>query len=352
MNRNASAGVGDTPAAMKTSFKAQYKAHRGCSSIDIKEIARFALQHSEDVVNHFAPGGSRKGDEYVVRNPTRADSKPGSFSINLRKGIWSDFASDDNGTDLVALIAYLRNVKQLEAAILLSEFLGISNFGVDRCDGVDTFPKGRQVGSQQANQSVTPVSTHSEQGVDANSSNTLIPIPISALPPPPHPKRGLPSNYFPYHTAEGEISHYSCRFNTETGKAFVPLTYNGTWQWKLNDAPRPLYHLDKIVKRGEAKLVIVEGEGKADKAQSLLPVDFVVTTTMNGAQSASKADWSVVKGRDLAFWRDNDEPGLRYQRTCIELAIKNGANSIKVVYVDPNRSQWQTIACQIRLRRC
>ena len=46
-----------------------------------------------------------EGHEYVARNPTRADRRPGSFKINLRTGRWADFATGDKGGDPVSLAA-------------------------------------------------------------------------------------------------------------------------------------------------------------------------------------------------------------------------------------------------------
>ncbi|MEJ1958370.1 MAG: hypothetical protein WDM70_02025 [Nitrosomonadales bacterium] len=76
-------------------------------------------------MSRWLPDGKRHGQEYVVRNPTRVDSKLGSFSINLNTGAWADFASSDKGGDLVALVAYLDGTKQGEAAKRLAEFLGM-----------------------------------------------------------------------------------------------------------------------------------------------------------------------------------------------------------------------------------
>ena len=92
---------------------------------DFKRINTAALSRIESILSRWLPDGKRNGHEYVVRNPTRPDSKLGSFSINCNTGAWADFASDDKGGDLVALVAYLEGSKQGEAAHLLAEFLGL-----------------------------------------------------------------------------------------------------------------------------------------------------------------------------------------------------------------------------------
>ncbi len=71
------------------------------------------------------PGGKRLGREYLARNPKRADRRSGSFSINLRTGRWSDFATGDAGGDPISLAAYLFDLSQAEAARRVAGMLGI-----------------------------------------------------------------------------------------------------------------------------------------------------------------------------------------------------------------------------------
>jgi DNA primase len=66
------------------------------------------------------------GREFVALNPTRADRRAGSFSINLRTGRWADFATGDRGGDAVSLIAYIERVSLAEAARRLAGMLGVN----------------------------------------------------------------------------------------------------------------------------------------------------------------------------------------------------------------------------------
>lgn len=95
--------------------------------IDIQDVARRALVSSEAVIQRLCPGGVRRGREYLVCNPNRADRRPGSFSINLRTGKWGDFACGVSGGDLVSLAAYLDGISQLEAARRLARMLGLES---------------------------------------------------------------------------------------------------------------------------------------------------------------------------------------------------------------------------------
>lgn len=94
-------------------------------TIEIKRIAEAALGAAENLLSDWLPDGTRKGNEYWPTNPVRGDRKPGSFSINMTTGKWHDFASGDKGGDLVSLLAYLNGCRQIDAARLIAQQLGI-----------------------------------------------------------------------------------------------------------------------------------------------------------------------------------------------------------------------------------
>ena len=75
--------------------------------IAFRRIAEAALARSGEIVPRWLPDGRREGAEWVARNPTRADHRPGSFKVNLRTGRWGDFSTGDKGGDLVALASLL-----------------------------------------------------------------------------------------------------------------------------------------------------------------------------------------------------------------------------------------------------
>jgi len=95
------------------------------SVIDFPVIAAAALPRLPGLVSRWLPDGRREGNEWVARNPTRADQRPGSFKVNLRTGRWADFATGDKGGDAISLAAHLHGLSQLEAARKLAGMLGI-----------------------------------------------------------------------------------------------------------------------------------------------------------------------------------------------------------------------------------
>ena len=93
--------------------------------IAFRRIADAALARAPEIVERWLPDGRREGAEWVARNPTRADHRPGSFKVNLRTGRWGDFATDDKGGDLVALAAFVFRLDMGEAARRVAEMVGV-----------------------------------------------------------------------------------------------------------------------------------------------------------------------------------------------------------------------------------
>lgn len=71
---------------------------------------------------------------------------------------------------------------------------------------------------------------------------------------------------------------------------------------------KPLYNQYELMARPYGPVVVTEGELKVDRLARL----GVLATTSGGAESAAKADWRLLSGRDVIIWPDNDAPGRRY----------------------------------------
>jgi hypothetical protein len=96
--------------------------------IAFRRIAEAAAQHADTIVMRWLPDGKREGTEWVALNPTRGDSRKGSFKVNLKSGKWGDFATDDRGGDLIGLASYIFHLDQGEAAKRIADMLGIDAY--------------------------------------------------------------------------------------------------------------------------------------------------------------------------------------------------------------------------------
>lgn len=93
--------------------------------VDFGAVSSAALGALDFIVPKLLPGGYRSAGEWVARNPTRADGRPGSFKVNMKTGVWSDFATGDKGGDAIDLVAYLEGKSKLDAARDLQSLLNV-----------------------------------------------------------------------------------------------------------------------------------------------------------------------------------------------------------------------------------
>ena len=239
-------------------------------------------------IRQWLPDGKIVGNELTALNPTRNDSKPGSFKINIKSGVWSDFATGDSGSDPVSLFAYLNGVSQLESAKRI-------------LDNYDYTPLETKIKKQQ-------------------ELTQILPIPSDTAEPNfTHPELGSPDDVYPYETGAGQVLFYILRFDLENGsKEFRPYAYYKTesgkfqWRWKRPTFENgiPLFGLPTLSGSNERPVVLVEGERKCLKLRKELEKHACVLSICNGAKSADKMDFSSIKDRKVLIWRDNDEPGL------------------------------------------
>jgi len=95
--------------------------------LDFAAINTAALSVLTTICRRWLPDGVVYGKEFVARNPTRSDGKPGSFRINVVTGRWSDFAVDGaRGGDPISLAAYLFHAgDQIAAAKDVKRMVGL-----------------------------------------------------------------------------------------------------------------------------------------------------------------------------------------------------------------------------------
>ncbi len=121
----------------------------------------------------------------------------------------------------------------------------------------------------------------------------------------------------------GEADYYTLRIMPPSGKKeFRQISKDdkGRWQWKEPSGKLPLFNRTRISQC--ENIVIVEGE-KCVRAFTKLGFDnFAATTAPQGANGAVKADWSILAGKTCYIWRDNDEPGEKYENAVIEILLK------------------------------
>ncbi len=286
--------------------------------LPFREIADAALRRAEELVPRWLPDGHRVVAEWKATNPRRVDNHVGSFSVNLHKGIWADFACDDKGADLVSLYAYLFcNDDQGHAAHELAESLGVA---------MPEPAKRVKRASKAATESVSATDVGEPASVAAKKARTewvpVLPVPTDAPEPPrAHEFRGVPARSWRYLDAGGALLGLVCRFDkSDGGKEIIPLTFcehaeshARAWRWLSFADPRPLYGLDRLAAKPDATVLVVEGEKCADAGDAELP-ELAVVTWSGGAGAVDKSDVLPLAARKIVLWADCDAQRERLSR--------------------------------------
>lgn len=303
----------------------------GKGKIDFAFINSRAMDRFAELVATWLPNGHRKNGEWVALNPNRADKTEGSFSINIRKGVWREFAGDDSekGGDPISLYAYLNNMSQGDAAKALAEELGLDPRALASSSSAAALPK--------------PESPAPEWEV-------FLPVPDSApAPPNAHIKRGWPERSWTYRDADGQVLGYICRFKkSDGGKEILPLVYGRNkhgvvdWGWVSFPIPRPLYGLDRLAAKPEACVIITEGEKCADTAHEVLP-EFASVSWPGGCNAVDKVDFSPLAGREVVLWPDADSQRERLSKAELEA----GVSAESKPYLSPDKQPGQAAMLKI-----
>lgn len=261
------------------------------------EVAKLLLGRALEVCKFLLPGGRVAGHEYTAADLTGGKGR--SLSVNIRTGVWTDFAGDPGGADLIALWAAVHGIGQGEAKVAAERWLGIGGEAAD---------SGHHVSGKPAAMAAQPPSP-------------------STSPPDGDDwwRRAKPARKWEYLNADGSLFGTVYRFEAP-GKTKVIRPWNGA-EWKAPEGPRPLYRLPAIIAH-YGPIVIVEGEKAAD---AVVEAGYCGTTIWGGAQAADKTDWSPLAYRDVVLWPDNDAAGaLWFEKVSAHLR-EAGVASARVV---------------------
>lgn len=270
--------------------------------IEFSRIADAALARWNVLLPNWLWGGKLDGHEFKALNPTRGDNKLGSFSVNVVTGKWADFATGDQGGDLVSLFAYINGLSQKDAAIALAAILGIDIGPVNS-------------GHAPAKSGDKPKNKSDVTERKKSPWIAVMPVPADAPEPPvAHYVRGRPDVVYTYRDSAGGLIGFIYRFTTsDGGKGTLPVCYckNSVtgeygWRWQAFPEPRPLYGLDLLALYPDRDVLFVEGEKCADYARAVLGDLFCVVTWPGGGKAVGKIDWRPLAGRRIFAWADCD----------------------------------------------
>lgn len=260
-----------------------------------------ANQVGLDYVQSWVPGGKQEGNEYKALNPTRADKKIGSFSINMISGLWKDWADYEEAKgDVVALYAYLNR----------SSLKGSSDAEIQ-------VEAAKEILRVYDGQSITDTKFKKETGPWAGYHCLT-----SGHPEPPapnykwHAEESIKKPFekdWDFHNKKGVVVFKVARFRDSSGKVDKPfsLWQNGdVIKWRSINIPgkKPLYNLPDLMDRQSFSVLLTEGQKNAEDSKLILKNDFVTTCVYGNLKDV---DFEPLRGRRVYIWADPDSTGAK-----------------------------------------
>ncbi len=253
------------------------------------EVKAELLSRIESSLSYLLPNGTFHEGKFYVGN-IRGD-KGKSLVVETRgerAGLWVDFATSDGGDifdlwrDVTGKTKFLDTIEDIE------KWLGRSTFQPNQLEYL--------------NQSEIHWDYHDE-------NNQVI------------------AKIYRYYDAAGR-KRYSC-FDVKNSSSTAPN-------------PRPLYNIPGIIKSD--KIVFVEGE---KCAESLINKGITATTTMFGANAPiEKTDWTLLKGKHIIIWPDNDEAGNKYAKNAKKKLLELGVASLVTLKIPQDKPKtWDAADC-------
>lgn len=147
-----------------------------------------------------------------------------------------------------------------------------------------------------------------------------------------HYEFGSPVQTWRYNTATGQCLGYVARYHTKDGgKEYRPYTFgsfseNVSKEWRpriWTAGRRPLYGLDLLAERPDAKVVICEGEKATDAARHFLPA-MVCICWPGGANAVANIDFIPLTERDVLLIPDADKAGIDAMQNVGDILSKLG----------------------------
>jgi hypothetical protein len=285
-------------------YRATPPQQEGRVSIDFDEIKAAALRNARSLLLELVPGGRFEGDEYVALNRSRADKNLGSFKINIRTGMWQDFATGAKGSDVISWYAHAYGLEQSEAARRIAERLGVSTWKLNGSKSDNAKPPPKVYGWGEDGPPVGPNELRRHH----------------------YPKRGEPKSNVKIKNGDGGWT--TCYRVLEKGK---PVG----WQYRKPSGFRATPYFGEV---RDPKLIFwTEGEKDADTLDEFkLPV-FTFGGTGDGLPDGVDRYLKMLTGRKLIITADNDTPGREHAQKKAQLAHACGVEHIRIF--DP-KAEW------------
>jgi len=260
-------------------------------------------------ITEWLPGGIYDHDEYKALNPTRADKNIGSFSVNIRTGMWRDYATEDDG-DCVGLYGYIHGLRNIDAARAILELYDPTY------SPFDEFPeeKDDKRGNYWKGWRCLVKGKKSPPELDTSYFSRLW---------------GDEIERWELRDARGWIIAIIVRFpDVNGGKEDKPFTLwsdGKETKWRcagLDGGKYPLYGLPELLANPNAEFVLTEGQKVASRLKPIIGDEYACVGWYGGINNLAGTDFEPLRGRQGLFSFDADTAGRSVLKKLKELDVK------------------------------
>ncbi len=241
-------------------------------------LNRVSMKMFEPILEELYPDGQINGEEFVIGNIQGDAGSSMNINIGSKAGVWYDHTTGEGGKGAVYLIMGRFAICEKDAQNWLSDWL-------------------------------------KDKGISFSEEDIL------------ELKAGRTKTEYIYRNWEGREVAVSVRndwVENEKKKKKFSIRNPKTGEWKRPKGLIPCYNTDTIHQSEDDPIILVEGE-KA--AEALSGLGYLTTTSIGGAKAAAKTDWSILSGKDIIIWPDNDVAGDQYaQQVCSHLKAIQSAS--------------------------
>jgi hypothetical protein len=315
--------------------------------VDFSDVKAATLRSLDFIIPRLLPGGKRVGDEWVVRNPTRDDSKPGSFCINMRTGIWSDFAIGDKGGDTIDLYVYINGGSNIQAKDALADMLGVASG--DSAGKVPSTPLKRSTSAAApAEFREVPTAFPPRTALDEKGNPAFV---VAGDEGPPVRNDELRRHIYRQGGVTVRIKIIKKSTENRALNVYRVTGADGVngWQYKKPEGFQQIPYFvdgaDPFKASINQPIFWVEGEKDVETVAGLGGLAFTFGGTGDGDPPGCE---QYVVGRPVVILADNDKPGREHAEKKAALA-SIGATSVKIIHFreleeKQDVSDWATIA--------
>jgi hypothetical protein len=302
--------------------------------VDFEAVKAASLRSLDSIIQRLLPGGKWEGDEWVVRNPTRNDNKPGSFKANRRTGVWSDFATGDKGGDMIDLVEYLRgNKSKLDAARELADMLGVAGGSSDTASSGKTSDKTRRVETVSPAESRIPPKEFPPRTPPDKDKKPFFVVAGEEGPKPRSDE--LRRHFYRRDGVPVQIKIMKKSGENRGSNAYRVTDTNGVigWQFRKPEGFQKIPYFvpgaDPFSAELGRTIFWVEGEKDVETVAALGGLAFTFGSTSDGTPDGCQ---QYVVGRNVVILADNDEPGRAHAEKKAELAAPVALSGVKIIH--------------------